>query len=247
MPNPLAVRVAARYIAREFPSERALKNYLKDHPQADRSKHTVSEGEEKSKKDEKKPSLKERLTAVLKKVPEAAKKFVEDEGYRRKQLQGAAKAMEKAPGRVVQNVIKHVKKDAQEFKDAGAGVKAALKGEKLSDVQKKAIKSVARNLAIEVTIAALTGGVASLASRTTLSFTKTIATKVVYNAITDDIGDVLSNLDYAKDLTKGVFNVVMKLGAEPDPIEVLTYVVAAKVTKELENLSTEDILSALEE
>lgn len=247
----MALRVAARFqVAREFPSEKALRNYLQDHPQADKSKHTVSDRKDESSKqeEEKKPSLKERLTAVLKKVPETAKKLVQDEEFRKKQFQGAAQAMEKAPGRVVQNVLKHIKKDAKEFKDAAQGIKTVMGGGKMTPEQKKAVKSVARNLAIEVTIAALTGGVASLASRSALSFTKTIATKIAYNAVTDDIGNLLSDFDYAKDLATGVFQVVRKLGAEKkhDPLEVLTYVVAAKVAKELENLSTEDLLSALE-
>jgi len=98
----MARRVAFRYrMAREFPSDKARKDYLQEHPGADPSKHTVSE-EKAEKKPEEKRSLKDRLKAIIKKVPEAAKKFVEDEGYRREQLQGAAKAMEKAPARVVQ-------------------------------------------------------------------------------------------------------------------------------------------------
>jgi len=36
----LVNRVASRY-ATEFPTEEALKKYLKDHPGADKSKHTV--------------------------------------------------------------------------------------------------------------------------------------------------------------------------------------------------------------
>jgi hypothetical protein len=44
--DSLAHRVAARFsaeelVAKEFPSQDALNKYLKDHPDADKSKHTV--------------------------------------------------------------------------------------------------------------------------------------------------------------------------------------------------------------
>lgn len=49
----IARRVMRRF-AREFPSEKALKQYLQDHPQADRSKHTVSKGDKAAPEPEKK-------------------------------------------------------------------------------------------------------------------------------------------------------------------------------------------------
>ncbi len=237
-----ALRVAARYqVAREFPSDKALKEYLREHPQADRSKHTVSEG-----KAEKKPSLKERLTRVLKSVPEKAKKFVQDESYRRQKCQDLSAAIEKAPATLVKNTIHHVKKDIEQYKIAAHGVKAAIKGEKMSPEQKKAVIAVARNLAIEMTLAVLSGGVAGLATRSAMGFAKTIATKVAYNAVTGEFGDILSDFDYAKDLASGVFKVIVGK-KNPDPAEVIAYAVAAKVAKELKQFSTEDMLAALEE
>lgn len=241
-----ALRVAARYqVAREFPSDKALKEYLREHPQADRSKHTVSEGKEET-KEEKKPSLKERLSRVLKSVPEAAKKFVQDENYRRQKCQDLSAAIEKAPEAVVKNVIRHIKRDAEQFKLAAHGVKAVIKGEKMTPEQKKAVITVARNLAIEITIATLTGGIGGLAGRSAMSFAKSIATKIAYNAVTGEFGDILSDFDYAKDLTSGVFKVIIGK-KNPDPAEVIAYAVAAKVAKELKRFSTEDMLAALEE
>lgn len=237
-----ALKVAARYqVAREFPSDKALKEYLREHPQADRSKHTVSEG-----KEEKKPSLKERLTRVLKSVPEKARKFVQDESYRRQKCQDLSAAIEKAPGKVVQNAIRHIKRDVEQFKTAAHGVKAVIKGEKMTPEQKKAVIAVARNLAIEITLAALTAGVGGLAGRTVVGFAKTIATKIAYNAVTGEFGDILSDFDYAKDLTSGVFKVIVGK-KDPDPAEVIAYAVAALVAKELKQFSTEDMLAALEE
>ena len=75
MTSAMSFRVAARYqMATEFPSDKALKEYLREHPQADRSKHTVSDGKEEAQPEKK--SLKERLTQALKSVPEKAKRFV---------------------------------------------------------------------------------------------------------------------------------------------------------------------------
>jgi hypothetical protein len=46
----LIEKVASRYVsAMEFDTEEAKKKYLKEHPDADRSKHTVKKKEEKSK------------------------------------------------------------------------------------------------------------------------------------------------------------------------------------------------------
>lgn len=45
MASSVSRRVVARYLsATEFPTEEALKKYLQEHPDADRSKHTVSKG-----------------------------------------------------------------------------------------------------------------------------------------------------------------------------------------------------------
>ncbi len=59
--DPLARRVAARFVANlagtelatEFPSQEALDKYLKEHPKADKSKHTVKkeDGEERERED----------------------------------------------------------------------------------------------------------------------------------------------------------------------------------------------------
>jgi hypothetical protein len=47
----LVNRVASRYCqAMEFPTEEALKKYLKEHPDADKSKHTVKKTKEKESK-----------------------------------------------------------------------------------------------------------------------------------------------------------------------------------------------------
>jgi hypothetical protein len=58
MVDPIAVRVAARFIAeleandelvaKEFPTQEALKRYLQEHPNADKSKHKVNKKDDKA-------------------------------------------------------------------------------------------------------------------------------------------------------------------------------------------------------
>lgn len=239
-----SIRRDLRYLeAREFPSDKRLREYLQEHPQADKSKHTVVESERK----ESKPSLKDRLTTALKGIPEKARQFAEDEGYRKKALTDAAKSIEDAPAKFVSNAIQHAKKEVASFKLAGQGVKAAMKGDKLSAEQKTAVKSVARDIAITVAVTALTGGVAALASKSAASFVTTLAKKIALNAVTDDFGDLLTNLETAKGAAEGLFAFFVKLAKTEDPDEALGQLVAARVTKELRKFSTEDLLSAVEE
>jgi hypothetical protein len=232
-------------VAREFPSDRALKDYLHEHPQADRSKHTVSDGKEEAKPE--KPSLKDRITQALKSVPAKAKRFVQDEGYRRGQLMAAGDAIADAPAKFASNALKHIKKEGVTFVTAGQGIKAALQGKPLSTEQKTACKTVARDIAVTVAVAALTGGVAGLAGKSAVSFATTLAKKIALNAVTDDFGDLLTNFESLKDAGGGLFTFLMKLGKEKrDPHDILAQLVTAQVMKELKKLSTEDMLAALE-
>lgn len=243
----MAIRVAARFqVAREFPSEKALRNYLRDHPQADKSKHTVSDGKDEPKSEEKKPSLKERLTAILKSVPEKAKQFVEDATFRKEALSKAVTSVKKSPEKFATNALKHIKKEGEAFKIAGQGVKAALSGKPLSKAQKKAVKTVARDIALTVAVTALTGGVAGLAHKSALSFVTALAKKISLNAVTDDFGDLITNLETAKGAASGVFQFFTKLSKKDDPHEILAQLVTAQVVKELGKFSEEDMVAAIE-
>src|SRR5690349_24100925 len=97
-------RILVRYrVAMEHPSEEARKEYLKEHPKADPSNHTVAPGKEKAlakddeeaESDEKEPeaktpgkgksffkSLSETAKAFLSHSSTAVQKFVADEEHR---------------------------------------------------------------------------------------------------------------------------------------------------------------------
>ena len=181
----LALRVAARYQrSYEFPSPEALKKYLHDHPDADKSKHTVKkpgehekkepEGDEDKGKDkkehgehEKKPKtswkylmkgLSSKALSFVKSAPDQVKKFVQDETFRSKALMAAHKAITEAPKKLVQNAWDAAKEEVEEFKEAGEGVKAWMTGKPMSKHQKKAFRKVAIHVAIATTAGALGAG-----------------------------------------------------------------------------------------
>lgn len=182
----VAIRVAARFQqAMEFDSPEALKKYLHDHPDADKSKHTVKKPEQGAPKGDQAPpeakddhkkddhghgekpktswkdfakGLSQKAKAFVQKAPEAVKSFVNDEQYRAKALMSAHEQISKAPGAFVRRVIEEGKHEAKEIKQAGEGIVAVLKGGKMSHEQKHALKAVATHVAIATAATALTGG-----------------------------------------------------------------------------------------
>jgi len=271
----LVLRVAARYQrAKEFTSPEAFKEYLHEHPQADKSKHTVvkDHGEDEGgggHKEEPKKSWKERLKglsdkakAFVKEAPKAVKQFVEDESFRRKTLQDAHKALVDAPEKLVKSALKTVKDEVKEFKEAGQGIAAVVKGGKMTPHQKKALKTVATHMAISIAAAALTStGPLAVAGAVGKGLAKHVAMKAVSGALghlhileevghighgvshllkhiaTDNTGPEAVLLRYAKDA---------KDGKDIDPEELLGNFITAAVAKEIGRVSDEDVEAALE-
>lgn len=209
------LRVAARYqrVAYEFNTPDALKEYLKAHPGADKTLHTVKKpGEHAEKKDEPakeekkehgeghgeaKPKrswkdlmsgLSSKAKSFVQNAPKAVQSFVHDENFRRKALQDAHKAITAAPGVFVKKAIEEAKAEATEIKTAGEGLVSLLKGKKLSHEQSHALKKVATHIAIAVAATALTGGLAAgaaaLAKGSLGAFTSSLAKKIALKAIT---------------------------------------------------------------
>lgn len=264
MPEAIVLRVAARY-AREFSSPEALKEYLHEHPQADKSKHTVvkhdgdkdegggGHGEHDEHHEEKpKKSWKERLKGLseaaskfVKDAPKAVHKFIEDEGFRRQTAMDAHKALVSAPEKFAKKALETVKHEVKEFKEAGQGIAALVKGQKMSPHQKKALKTVATHMAISVAAAALTAsGPLAAAGAVGKGLAKHVAMKAVSNMLGH--AHVLEELGH---IGHGVKHLMEHLAAEKkvDPETVLMNLVAAAVAKELEGgLSDADLKEALE-
>lgn len=242
-------------IATEFSSPEALKEYLHDHPNADKSKHHVKKdhGDGGDHKEAPKKSLKERLKSLsekaqsfVKSAPKEVSKFLNDENHRRKTVQDAHKELEKAPSKLVKNVVDTVKHEVHEFKEAGAGIKAVLSGKKMNDHQKKALKTVAFHVGLTVAATALTvsgGPLAGLAA-----FGKSMAKHVAMKAASNALGH-LHILEEMGHVGHGVKHILDKLAAEEkaDEDEVLVKFVMALMAKELKKLEDGDLAEVIED
>jgi hypothetical protein len=256
--------VVARYInALEFPTPRALRDYLHNHPKADRSKHTVAKPGPKpeAQKEEKAPekkvpvlpaNLESRIKKALKSIPKAAHKFVTDAEHRKSSLANAAQGLKKTPGHFVTQALKHTRDEIDTYKHASHGVKAMFKGQKLSKEQKKAVQELARDVAVQIAITTLLGG-GGLAGKAVYGFVTGIGKKIAINVITaDGIGDIQGDMEDVRDLvrigkyTTKVLGKFFRFADEaPDPMTLFGTLVAAKVYKGIQNLSIEDILDSV--
>lgn len=215
-----ALRVAARFQrqAFEFPSPKALNEYLHEHPQADKSKHHVEQPGHDHKPEAKPPSehgeghgehkpeapkkswgerlksLGEKAKAFVQNAPGEVKKFVQDDAHRRQVLHTMHKAVEALPDKVYENAKHAVKHQIHEFKEAKEGIHAVLKGEKMSKEQKHAVKLVAFDVALTVATAAITGGFGTglkgVALKSVEAFAKGLAKKIALNTVTHGLGNV---------------------------------------------------------
>lgn len=242
-------------IAKEFSSPEALREYLHEHPNADKSKHHVKEhghdDHDEGHKEQPKKSLKDRLRALsekaqsfVKNAPKEVSKFLTDDGHRRKVLTEASAALEKVPAKTIKNVVDTVKHEVHEFKEAGAGIKAVLSGKKMNDHQKKAFKTVAFHVGLTVAATALTASGGPLAGMA--MFGKSMAKHIAMKAASNALGH-LHVLEELGHVGHGIKHVLEKLAAEePNSDEVLVQFVIALMAKELSKLEDGDVAGLVE-
>ena len=254
----LAGRVAMRF-AMEHSTPEAMKEYLQAHPHADPSNHTlkvptkeeVSSGGHGHEQGDHGHDSKflggiRGLAKKLKDAPAGVKKFFEDSSHRKEVLKGSAKDIAKSPQTYVQKLVKTLKHEGQEFKDAFGGVKGLMRGQKPTKAQKHAIKTVATHLAITGVAVALSGASPALAAS---AIGKALARHIALKAVSEVMGD-LHILDEFGHIGHGLVHIMEKLASgdekEFSPEEALSALVLKKVSKQLENLSDADIKEALE-
>lgn len=254
--------MARRYLAREFATPEALREYLHEHPKADKSKHHVTkredrEGEHDSDEHDEgtavsrlKGALKG-LASKLKGAPAAVQRFVADREHRKEALGKGIEAVKKTPKTYVKKLVKVAKHEAKEFKTAGQGIAAAMKGGKPSAEQKKAIKKVSIHMGITATAAILTTASPALAG---LAMGKAMSKHVALKAALEVLGDlhVMEELGHIGHGIKHVFE-HLKFADEQDegegekvaPEEALAALVLKHVRKQLENMDDEYLAEAL--
>jgi hypothetical protein len=248
--------VVALRFAREFGSDKALKEYLNKHPGADPAKHSVTEHQEDAapKKDQGvKKSWKDRFKGLsnkaqefITKAPQGVKSFLEDDSVRRKVLQDAHKTLTEAPEKIGRRLLDAAKHEVKEFKEAGQGVKALMQGKPMDAHQKKALKTVSIHLAIGVTAAALTASGPLAAAGL---FGKGMAQKVALKAV----AKVMENVHMFQELGHighGAHALMMHMAAEKGgdltPEDALMAVITAAVAEQIEGLDDKAIQEILE-
>lgn len=227
MYDVLTVRVAARYQrAFEFPSEKARKEYLQEHPGADPSKHTVKEHGVDGGGGGKEPS--EKAKSWLARAAGEVKSFFSDPKARQEQLTKAASRLKEAPGAAGRAAVAAVKKQLGEAKEAFEGVKTVMGGGTMTDSQKTALKKVALKAAASIAAGALVA-----------AFPASIA----QGAVGQSIAKHVAKLVLRKALGQATG---LKLAADVDAEEWLGGTLAAAVADVLGKLSEEDIHEILE-
>ena len=277
----ISFRVAARFqrsfdqTSTEFSSPEALRQYLKDHPQADKSLHTVKKPGDTDEKGEQPPkddhgdakheppkkSFKDRLKSLSQKAknfvsnaPSEVKKFVQDDAHRRTVLMAAHKTLTDLPEKVYTNAKNAVKHEVHEFKTAGQGIKAVLKGGKMTPEQKHAVKVVAFDVALTVATAALTGGlglgVKGLAGKSAQTFVTAMAKKIALKSVTHGLGSLVT-VEELGHFGHGAFETIHHMftaaEAKQDERNLIVAYCTKLVADQMKDLDPDVMAEALEE
>ena len=253
-------RVAYRHLrSMEFATPEALQKYLKNHPNADPSLHSVKDSGKDG--DQEEVSLADRIKkmpaqvkAYLKEAPEAVKKFVEDKEYRKQVVVGAKDSIKNLPRRTFEHARDAVVTEVEGFKTACDGVKTFLKGGKLTPEHKEAIKAVALDVAVTVAVVAVTEGLGAglrgVARASAESFSTGLAKKLAYKSLTPKAGIVTTLQDY-KALGQGLWQraqqFLVRTADDLDERDLVVAYVMATVSKQLDDISDDDLMDALQE
>ena len=199
-----------------------------------------------------KQSLKEKLKGwgsaakkFLEKASDSQKKFVSDESYRKETAKAGADFVKKLPEKYISKLISTTKHEVKEFKEAGEGIAAVMKGGKMSAHQKKAFKTVATHMAIGIAAAAFSHvGIAGGAA----IFVKNLARHIAMKAASKSLGNahMLQELGH---IGHGIEGLIEHFAAEggdgADPEKVMANYISAAVASELGGLSESDLRESL--
>lgn len=222
-------------------------------------KPSTGEGPKKSWADRVK-GLGTKAREFVSKAPKEVKKFIEDDDFRRKTLMGVHKALVESPEKFARGVVKAVKHEVHEYKEASQGVSAAIHGKKMTPSQKKAVKTVATHLAIGIAAAALTSsGPLGAAGALVKGMSRHVALKAVSRAlghlhVLDEIGHIGHGIEGLMSHLASTGNPQVMLfryaeeaskGGDPDVDEVFGNFITASVAKELDNFDDDALEGSL--
>lgn len=200
-----------------------------------------------------KKTWKERFTELsdgaknfVRKAPHEVRQFISNPQVRQEALKSAQSHIAAAPKKAVHRLVETAKHEVKEFKDAAEGVKAVMSGGKMSKHQKHAFKTVATHLAIATAAAALTAsGPLAGAAAFAKGMARHVAAKAVHH--TFEKAHLLDELGH---IGHGISHLMEHFASEGpapqlNPEEVMGNFVMAAVAKELEKLTDDDIMAAL--
>lgn len=255
------IRQAIR-TAMEFPTQDALDAYLKEHPKADKSNHTVKK-EAPSESSDEPQALIEDVHSFLGKVkargksfwhamkkikdaPAATQKFFTDGPHRKKVMQDAAVKAKDLWKHSSHRVHAVVQKYINEHKEVPGIIKKLHTDEKLTYHEKRVLFETT----LEVT-STIMGGFLGGPIKSVVSWGAGTVIDWGAEALEETMGEyqtVRDTHDLGRLVHKGL-KMIRKLGAEkkdPDPIEVFTTVVMDKLVTRLDKgMSDEELLKAV--
>ena len=250
--------------AMEFPNQEALKDYLHEHPHADKSNHWVSKSKVKPKEDEGtffsgvKEFLEEHLGhakhvhALVKQAPAHVQKFIADPKHREVIIAKGVEEAKKSPKKLLDKAIYLVK---DEFNEKKVGLHAAgkvLSGKEITKEEKAALVESVRDIAVSVMLSVFAGGgLAAVGSGLVSGLAMGVAVRMFSDTV-DKLTDIKDTATVSSKVVQYGLPVLKKLvhlgsEAENDTQEAIAALIVSEVLNRLsKGISDEDVTYALE-
>lgn len=129
----------------------------------------------------------------LQEAPEQAQKFMTDPEARKEMSKKSLEVLKKVPGTVANKLKDAALEDLASKKQAAVGAKKLISGEKLSDDEKGALKSLVLDMAMVGIVTAGTGGMGALAKAPVSTMIKGFAKKFGQNYASEMVEGIVMN------------------------------------------------------
>lgn len=239
--------------ARVFGTPEEMQNYLKHHPNADKTKHKVVEHRADPKKDDKPKGgffsklvekfndVKESVLAIIKKSPEHVHQYMSDPKFRNDVASKMVSTAKKSPKKLVKTLIHAVHHEYEENKQGFKALRKLAGKEKLDKEDKKALYSLGAYVAVTTLSTIPPGGIIAGLHAIGHSWGVHIGLKAVNHAI--DHGFV--HFEWLESILHTVGHVAADK-SEPSDEELLVRL-AGHVMDAFESLNDDDMKSILED
>jgi hypothetical protein len=236
----------------EFGTNKELQRYLRQHPNADKTKHTVTKSEAPKGEDPPKDSggsfqdfvskvkgAKQSIVDAVKKAPQEVQQIFTDSEHRKQFLGDVASNVKKSPKAVAMRIIKSAKSEVHEIKHAVGAAKKLFKKPPgpFSKEDKKALYSAGAYVAGAMLAAVPPGTMIAAASALSHSFAMHIGIKAVSKLMDDGF----LHFEWAETL----FHALHVVASEKDEQGEMTEGLVRVIADVLGNLTDEDMVKIL--